>query len=64
MIDAKQYAARVGHPPIEDDLERANCPDAGQVGHYFCGWCERCDRPRFLCFHSLICDGPNREDFQ
>lgn len=57
-MDTETFEKKVGHPPIMDDLERVNCPDAGKVGHYFCGWCEQCDKPRWHCGHTLITDGP------
>lgn len=38
--------------PTDDDLERVNCKDAGNLGHMFCGWCEKHDKPRFEC----LCD--------
>jgi len=25
--------------PVLDDLERANCPLTGTIGHWACGWC-------------------------
>lgn len=38
MITAEQFEAAVGHPPENDDLVRVNCPKAGQLGHFQCGW--------------------------
>lgn len=57
-MTAEEYEARCGHKPIQDDLERANCPDAGKVGHYFCGWCDECNKPRFFCQHPLMLAKP------
>lgn len=37
-ITAEAFAAAVGRPPVDDDLERANCPQAGTCGHMCCGW--------------------------
>jgi hypothetical protein len=51
-IAAEHFRERVGRDPVLDDLERCNCPDAGKLGHWFCGWCEDCDKPRFVCGHS------------
>lgn len=39
----------VGSPPMRDDLDRANCPDAGKVGHWTCGWCAEHDKPMQFC---------------
>lgn len=38
MIDAKLFTKLVGREPIEDDLERVNCPCRGTKGHWSCGW--------------------------
>jgi hypothetical protein len=48
-IDAKLFEEKVGRPPINDDLHRANCNLAGSPGHYMCGWCNECDKPRYMC---------------
>lgn len=53
MITQEQFKQATGHEPRHDDLERANCDQAGQIGHYSCGWCEQCNRPRFQCGHLL-----------
>ena len=39
--------------PTNDDLERCNCKKAGQVGHYSCGICKICNKPRFVCGHNI-----------
>lgn len=49
MITAERFKERTGREPERDDLERCNCPQAGQLLHSCCGWCERCDKPRFEC---------------
>jgi hypothetical protein len=37
-------------PDLEyDDLERAFCPLAGEIGHYNCGFCDNCGAPRWSC---------------
>lgn len=51
-MNAEQFEKITGTAPIQDDLERANCPHAGDIGHSQCGICERCNKPRFLC----LCD--------
>ena len=50
-LPAAAFAKIVGRPPECDDLERVNCSDAGGVGHFMCGWCDACGRPRFECGH-------------
>ncbi len=37
-ITAQQFKDSTGAEPIQDDLERCNCPTVGTSGHYFCGW--------------------------
>ena len=41
----------VGRNPANDDLERVNCSQAGEIGHLSCGMC-RHDKPYFNC---MIC---------
>lgn len=43
-----EFYAATGHMPENDDLERANCEQAGMVGHTSCGVCEH-GLPVFLC---------------
>lgn len=47
-ITAARFKQATGYTPQRDDLERCNCKDAGQVGHWSCGWCEH-DKPVFMC---------------
>lgn len=54
MIDAETFEAKVGRAPVMDDLERVNCEQVGEIGHWYCGWCERCDKPRFICGHAMM----------
>jgi hypothetical protein len=51
MITVAKFQASTGQEPRQDDLQRCNCPEAGQIGHWYCGWCTRCDKPRFMCGH-------------
>lgn len=37
--------------PEHDDLERCNCKKTGEFGHFTCGICENCNKPRFFCGH-------------
>ena len=48
-ITKEIFIEKVGREPEDDDLERCNCNQAGEVGHYSCGWCYEHDKPRFVC---------------
>jgi len=48
MITAEQFEAAVGQPPKDDDLERCNCPKAGQHRHMNCGWNHEKRLPVFM----------------
>jgi hypothetical protein len=37
-----------GHEPEYDDLERCNCPKAGEEGHAMCGWNSERNMPVFM----------------
>ncbi len=39
--------------PEHDDLDRCNCEQAGYIGHWACGICKKCNKPRFICGHLL-----------
>ena len=47
-ITEEKFKECVGDLPINDDLERCNCKEAGQVGHYLCGWDEKRNMPVFI----------------
>lgn len=51
MITAEFFKKHVGTDPIQDDLHRCNCKEAGEIGHSQCGWCYKCNLPRFMCGH-------------
>ena len=53
MITREQFIAATGYEPVDDDLERCNCPLAGGPAHMVCGWCDIHNKPVFLC--SAIC---------
>jgi hypothetical protein len=53
-ITREYFTAMTGQAPSMDDLERCNCPMAGEIGHYYCGWCHTCDKPRWVCGHPRI----------
>ena len=37
----------LGRLPIEDDMERVNCPHAGERGHEHCGWNKTHNKPAY-----------------
>lgn len=47
----KIFIEMTGREPEQDDLDRTFCLEAGQDGHYYCGICEKCKKPRFICTH-------------
>jgi len=47
-ITRKQFIAATGYEPENDDLERCNCPLAGQWMHSSCGWDHELNLPRFM----------------
>lgn len=44
----EEFKEKTGADPIQDDLERANCEQAGQRGHWMCGVTPCCGMPRFI----------------
>jgi hypothetical protein len=48
-LDAIGYHELFGRPPVQDDLHRVNCDQAGTPGHWMCGACLQHRRPRFEC---------------
>ena len=53
-ITDKVFRICTGRDPIQDDLERSNCPKAGQVGHSGCGWCPKHELPNFQCGCGML----------
>ena len=49
LYTAEHFLHFVGHPPEQDDLDRANCPYAGSLGHQDCGVCVDHKKPIFCC---------------
>jgi hypothetical protein len=47
-ITRELFLAAVGVEPIQDDLERCNCPQAGEFGHWCCGWDADRNLPVFM----------------
>lgn len=60
IITAEHFEKRVGSLPVQDDLERCNCPDAGRTMHTQCGWDVEFDLPVFLVGR----DPTQRESFR
>ena len=48
-LTAEGFKAITGREPQQDDLDRVNCAQAGQIGHGSCGLCRTCGKPRFVC---------------
>lgn len=48
-MTAEEFEKVTGRPPENDDLERATCDKAGEVGHFQCGMCQFHKQPRFIC---------------
>ena len=57
-ITAQQFEQATGHAPERDDLERCNCPQAGTVGHWQCGWDETANLPVFMTGKLVIRNRP------
>jgi hypothetical protein len=53
-MTAKEYEKHVGYAPVDDDLERVNCPIVNAIGHSCCGWNDCKNIPMFM--------GSNHED--
>lgn len=47
-ITADIFRAATGQEPQQDDLERCNCKQPGDIGHYHCGWSSFLNRPFFM----------------
>lgn len=48
-VNAEEFFKMTGRQPIQDDLERCNCPKAGDLGHFSCGICKEHNLPVFQC---------------
>jgi len=46
---AYEFRALHGRDPINDDLQRLNCPTVGTPGHWQCGLCVEHNKARFVC---------------
>lgn len=58
----EDFVKHTGHSPEQDDLERANCSDAGKLGHLNCGICKEHKKPVFMC--SVCFSKSMKPDFQ
>ena len=47
-ITTEHFERSTGHAPQDDDMERANCPHAGEATHTMCGWDYLRDMPKFI----------------
>jgi hypothetical protein len=48
VITAEYFEHATGYAPMNDDLDRCNCPQAGEMRHWGCGWDWEADLPMFL----------------
>ena len=48
IISRRHFKQATGEYPVQDDLERANCPKAGTFGHTCCGWNHEDNMPNFM----------------
>lgn len=48
-MTAQEFLEQFGRKPERDDLERVNCPKAGEILHLSCGVCPEHKRPMFEC---------------
>jgi hypothetical protein len=55
-IDAKHFKKATGVSPQDDDLERCNCPKAGEMFHTMCGWDRERDLPNFWPKYPVGCE--------
>jgi hypothetical protein len=56
-MNAQDFKELTGHKVgywCPDDLERANCPDAGTESHTFCGLCKEHGQPKFTGHNACI----------
>jgi hypothetical protein len=49
MKTEEDFFKAVGSKPVQDDMERVNCKRAGELGHEYCGWCDKHSSPKFHC---------------
>lgn len=47
--DTFRFKEALGRFPSSWELDRTNCPQAGTIGHYACGWCTFHRQPILIC---------------
>lgn len=47
-ITAEMFKKATGYDPVDDNLERCNCLEAGTFMHSCCGWNEEQNLPQFM----------------
>ena len=52
-----EFLIRTVHMPRNGDLDRINCDNTGEPGHWNCGWCKEHNLPRYNC----MCRAPEPE---
>lgn len=53
IITREHFISATGREPEHDDLERCNCPHAGEITHSMCGWDTERNKPRFEAFENM-----------
>jgi len=53
-MQAYEFEQTTGRKPEQDDLERVNCDQVGEIGHLSCGWCSSHDGPMFECGCGIL----------
>ena len=55
-ITFAQFVSATGRHPTQDDMDRVNYANVGEIGHHNCGWCRICNKPRFevSCGHEAV----------
>lgn len=53
-MTTEEFEARFGRKPSFGEFEQANCIRVGELFHFTCGICERCNELRAVCGHFAI----------
>ena len=43
-----EFEEDTGCKPVQDDMDRVNCTEAGEIGHTMCGWNDKKNCPMFV----------------
>jgi hypothetical protein len=54
MITRHMFVQATGRQPHDDDLDRCNCEKTGEVGHFWCGWDDAQEMPRFMTARPIV----------